>query len=97
MRVLFISAAILALAGCASQEPVVASSTTPVLVASTSTEVTTKTKVVCHKVSDTGSSMIHSVCETESTDGDRNALQEQMRNNLPNNSIAHPAAGAAIK
>ena len=94
MRVFFIAAAVLALAGCANQEPVLTASTAPVVVASEDTTLTPKTKMVCHKEAQTGSSMIHTVCETEESAADRIALQERLRNMAPNNSIAHPAAGA---
>ena len=94
MRVFFIAAAVLALAGCANQEPVLTASTAPSVVASENATLTPQTKMVCHKESAIGSSMIHTVCETEQSAADRIALQERMRNIAPNNSIAHPAAGA---
>ena len=94
MRVLFIASAVLVLAGCATQEPVITSATAPTVVASSTTPLTPETKLVCHKESSTGSSMIHTVCETEQTAADRIATQEMLRNMPPANSVAHPAAGS---
>jgi hypothetical protein len=94
MRVFFIASTVLALAGCAAQEPVVNASTAPVVVANGNTDVTPKSKLYCHKESAIGSSMNHTVCETEQSEADRLATQDRLRNTLPNNSIAHPAAGS---
>ena len=54
-------------------------------------------KVTCHQEAAIGSMMMHKVCTREQTEAERNATQEAMRQNLPNNSIAHPAAGANMK
>ncbi len=93
MRVFFIASAVLALVGCAAQEPVINGATAPVVVASENSNLTPQTKLVCHKESAIGSSMIHTVCETEQSAADRIATQEMLRNMPPNNGIAHPAAG----
>ncbi len=93
MRVFFIASTVLALAGCATQEPVINAPTAPVVVVSANTDLTPQSKLVCHKESAIGSSMIHTVCETEQSQADRLATQDRLRNMLPNNSIAHPAAG----
>ncbi|MEP6506108.1 MAG: hypothetical protein ABJD97_22420, partial [Betaproteobacteria bacterium] len=78
MRALFLACAVVALSGCAA--PVITSPTAPTLIASQATTVTPETKLVCHKEAQTGSSMIHTVCETEQSAADRIAMQEQMRN-----------------
>jgi hypothetical protein len=94
MRVIYLASVVLAaLAGCAAQDPVISSPTAPVVLASDHTWVASDTKLTCHKEAQTGSSMIHTVCETEQTAADRIATQERLRNMPPNNSIAHPAAG----
>ena len=93
MRVILLASFLLAVAGCASQQPVVNAATAPVVVASENSSLTLDSKLVCHKEAQTGSSMIHTVCETEQSAADRIGLQEQLRNMPPNNSIAHPAAG----
>ena len=50
-------------------------------------------KVQCHQESDIGSMRMHKVCTKVLTDAERSALQDTIRQNLPNNSLAHPAAG----
>jgi hypothetical protein len=89
MRFSLIAFAAFALSGCASQEPVITGVTAPTVLASNSTTLTPESKLVCHKESPIGSNMIHTVCETEQSAAERNALQEQMRNRTPSN----PAAG----
>ena len=54
-------------------------------------------KVTCHQEASAGSMMLHKVCARVQTEAERNAMQESMRQNLPNNSIAHPAAGSQMK
>ncbi|MEP6506107.1 MAG: hypothetical protein ABJD97_22415 [Betaproteobacteria bacterium] len=93
MRVIFLASCLLAIAGCASAPPVVNAVTAPVVVASENGSLAADSKLVCHKEAQTGSSMIHTVCETEQSAADRIATQERMRNMAPNNSIAHPAPG----
>lgn len=94
MRTISLASFVLvALAGCATQEPVATSPTAPVVLSSDRTWLASDTKVTCHKEAQTGSSMIHTVCETEQTAADRIATQERLRNMPPNNGIAHPAAG----
>lgn len=92
MRAFLAAFVVLAFAGCA--EPVVNGSTAPVVVAYGNSDLTPQSKLVCHKETAIGSSMIHSVCETEQSQADRLATQDRLRNLLPNNSIAHPAAGS---
>lgn len=94
MRIISISAAaaVLVLAGCASNDGLV-SARAPTVVATTSTELTTKTKVVCHKETSTGSTMIHSVCETEQSEADRQELQNKLLNNGAMNGANQHAAG----
>jgi hypothetical protein len=96
MRVFLIGlgSALLALAGCATQEPVVSALTAPVIVANANTDLSPKTKMVCHKESSIGSNMIHSVCEAEQSDADRLASQDRLRNTMLNNNVAHPAVGS---
>jgi len=94
MRVIYLIASVLALAGCATQEAVINAPTAPVVVASENTSVKADSKLVCHKEAQTGSSMIHTVCETEQNAADRIAAQERMRSMAPANSVAHPAPGA---
>ena len=54
-------------------------------------------KFTCHQESAIGSMMMHKVCTKVPTEAERNSLQEAMRENLPNNSIAHPAAAPGRK
>jgi hypothetical protein len=96
MRVFLIGlgSALLTLAGCAMQEPVVNASTAPVIVANANTELSAKTTVVCHKDRSIGSNMIHSVCEAAQSDADRLASQDRLRDTMLNNNVAHPAVGS---
>jgi hypothetical protein len=93
MRIVSICAALLVLGGCASQESLVAGGTAPVVVANANTEITPKTKLVCHKESPAGSNMIHTVCETEQSEADRQALQNRLQNNIQANGGVPSAAG----
>jgi hypothetical protein len=81
MRKMTVSAAsiLLGLAGCATSDGLVPAQA-PTIVASTNTELTPQSKVVCHKESSMGSNMIHSVCETEQSEADRQALQNKIMN-----------------
>ncbi|HYP34102.1 MAG TPA: hypothetical protein VES00_19705 [Burkholderiaceae bacterium] len=88
-----ISVAALVLCGCASQSDGLVSATAPTVVASTGTQVTPQTKLVCHKETSTGSTMIHSVCETEQSEADRQALQNQLLNNGSQNAASHQGIG----
>lgn len=94
MRIISISvaAAVLVLAGCASSDGLVSTSA-PTVVASSNTALTPQTKVVCHKESSMGSNMIHSVCETEQSEADRQALQNQLLNNSSQNAVNHQGIG----
>lgn len=94
MRIFSISAAaaVLVLVGCASNDGLV-SKTAPTVVASSNTELTPQTKVVCHKETSMGSNMIHSVCETEQSEADRQALQNKMLNNGSQNAASHQGVG----
>jgi len=94
MRVFFIASTVFALAGCAAQEPVVNAPTAPVVIANGNTDLTPQSKLVCHKESAIGSSMIHTVCESEQSEADRLATQDRLRNQLPNNGVTHPAVGS---
>jgi hypothetical protein len=88
MRFHLLAPLVLALGACAAPAP------DAVRVASAAPADEQKTE--CHMESDTGSMMMHKVCTRPQTEAERNATQEAMRQNLPNNSIAHPAAGSAI-
>ena len=94
MRFISLSAAavVLALAGCASSDGLV-DSRAPTVVASTDTNLTPQSKVVCHKEASMGSNMIHSVCETEKTEAERQALQNRIGIDGQQNKIAHPGIG----
>ena len=51
-------------------------------------------KLECHMESDIGSMRMHKVCTKVLTEAERTQLHNTLVNNLPNSSIAHPAAGA---
>ena len=95
MRIVSISAAaaVLVLAGCAAQNDGLVSAQAPTVVASTNTQLTPQTKVVCHKETSMGSNMIHSVCEAEPTEADRQALQNKMLDNGSQNVVNHQGIG----
>jgi hypothetical protein len=93
MRIVSICAALLVLGGCASQENLVAGGTAPVVVANSNTEITPKTKLVCHKESPAGSNMIHTVCETEQSEANRQALQNKLLDVGAQNGANHHAVG----
>lgn len=86
------AAAVLVLAGCASNDGLV-SQQAPTVVAASNTEITPQTKVVCHKETSMGSNMIHSVCETETTEADRQALQNKIGVNGSQNAVNHQGIG----
>lgn len=88
-----IATALLVLAGCASQNDGLVSAQAPTVVASSNTDLTPQTKVVCHKETTMGSNMIHSVCETEQTEADRQALQNKLLNNGSQNTVNHQGIG----
>ena len=92
MRFVSIAAAVLVLAGCASQEALVPAGTAPVVVANTNSDVTPQSKLHCHKETAAGTNMIHNVCETEQSEADRQALQQQIQNNM-GNVAAHQGIG----
>ena len=92
MRIVFICAALLVVGGCASNS-LVPGGTAPVVVASSNTEVTPKSKLVCHKESPAGSNMIHTVCETEQSQADREAMQNKLLNVGQHNAAVYPAIG----
>ena len=92
MRVVSIAAALLVLAGCASQDGLVGGGTAPVVVAGSTTEITPQSTLHCHKETAPGSNMIHNVCETEKSEADRQALQNQISNNM-GNVAAHQGVG----
>ena len=56
-------------------------------------------KVTCHQEASAGSMMLHKVCTRVPTEAERNALQETLRQNLPNNSLAHraPEPGVSMR
>ncbi len=88
MRIVFMSVvALLVLGGCAAQDGLVGGGTAPVVVANTNTDVKADTKLHCHKEAAAGSNMIHTVCETEQSEADRQALQNQIMNNQGNNGV----------
>ncbi len=58
------------------------------------TETPDAPKVQCHQESDIGSMRMHKVCTKVPTAAERSALQDAIRQNLPNNSLTHPAAGS---
>jgi len=89
MRIVSICAALLVLGGCASQEPLVGGGTAPVVVANSTTDIKPETKLVCHKESPAGSNMIHTVCEPEQTQAERDALQNKLMNNVQANGGVH--------
>jgi hypothetical protein len=94
MRIVCLSAALLVsvLGGCASQDGLVAGGTAPVVVANTTTDLNAQTKLHCHKEAAAGSNMIHNVCETEKTEAERQAMQNQISNNM-GNVAAHQGVG----
>ena len=94
MRKMTVSVALilLGLAGCATNDGLVPAQA-PTVVASTNTELTPQSKVVCHKETSMGSNMIHSVCETEQSEADRQALQSKLLNNGAMNGANQHAAG----
>ena len=93
MRIVSVSVmALLVLGGCASQDGLVAGGTAPVVVANRNTDLTPETKLHCHKETAAGSNMIHNVCETEQSEADRQALQNQIMNNQ-GNVAAHQGIG----
>ncbi|MFL6697139.1 MAG: hypothetical protein ACJ8GJ_08245 [Vitreoscilla sp.] len=93
MRILSICAALLVLGGCASQDGLIGTATAPVVVASSNTQLTPQSKLVCHKEASIGSQMIHTVCETEQTDADRQAMQNKLLDNAQQNAASFHAAG----
>ena len=94
MRIVCLSAAlfVFALGGCASQDGLVGGGTAPVVVANTTTDLNAQSKLHCHKEASAGSNMIHTVCETEQTEAERQALQNQINNNM-GNVAAHQGIG----
>jgi hypothetical protein len=58
------------------------------------TETPEAPKVQCHQESDIGSMRMHKVCTKVPTEAERNALQDAIRQNLPNNSLTHSVAGS---
>jgi len=93
MRMISISVAALVLCGCASQGEGLTGATAPTVVATSNTVVTPQSKLVCHRETSTGSSMIHSVCETEQSVAERQALQDKLTISGSLNGVQHPAAG----
>jgi len=97
MRTVSISATLLALVlgGCAAEEGAASGSKAPVTVVATSnTEITTQTKLHCHKETPPGSNVIQNVCEAEQSQADRDATQRQLMNNVQANGGVHGAAGS---
>ena len=93
MRLILAAATVLLIAGCADT-PALVSSTAPTVVTSTDgAPLDTQTKVTCHKETAIGSQMIHTVCETEKTDAERQALQQRMRDNAGSAAAAHQGIG----
>ena len=94
MRIVCLAAALLvsAFGGCASQDALVAGGTAPIVVANTTTDLNGQSKLHCHKESAAGSNMIHTVCETEQTEAERQAMQNQINNNM-GNAAAHQGIG----
>jgi uncharacterized protein with LGFP repeats len=93
MRVAFIVIGLIALAGCASQDGVVAGGTAPVVVASRSEDLNPQTKLHCHKESPAGSNMIRTVCEADPTASDRNVLQNKLLDVGSQNRAEHRGIG----
>jgi hypothetical protein len=93
MRIVSICAALLVLGGCASQEPLVGGGTAPIVVANSTTDLKPQTKLVCHKESPAGSNMIHTVCEAEQTEAERQATINKISNNVQANGGVHGAVG----
>jgi len=93
MRIISISLAALAVCGCASQNDGLVGATAPTVVATSGTEVTPQSKLVCHRETSIGSSMIHPVCETEQTAAERQALQDKLNNNGSINAAQHQGIG----
>ncbi len=93
MRIVSICAALLVLGGCASEPALVGGGTAPVVVANSTTDIKPETKLVCHKESPAGSNMIRTVCETEQSQADRDALQHTLMNNIQANGGVHGAPG----
>ncbi len=62
--------------------------------AATATPEAEAPRLVCHQESDIGSMRMHKVCTKVQTDSERLQLQDTLKNNLPNSSLTHAAAGA---
>jgi hypothetical protein len=91
--VLAAAAVVLSLSACASQESSLSSPTAPVIVATNASDLTVKTKLVCHKESSLGSQMLHTVCEAPQTEAERNATQQMLRGMAPPNAVTARAPG----
>ena len=94
MRILCICAALLVLAGCASENGAVGARTPVTIVADSNADVGGKTKIRCHKETPPGSNVIQNVCETDRSEADRQAMQFQIMNNLQQGGGVHQAVGA---
>jgi starvation-inducible outer membrane lipoprotein len=92
MRSLLIAAFVLSLSACASDSGLV-STTAPVVVASSNTELNAQTKLVCHKEASLGSQVLHNVCVAPQSEADRNATQQDLRNMAAPNAVTHPGIG----
>lgn len=90
MRPFVISTAVIVLAGCATEAPVITASTAPVIVMGENETLTPQTKLTCHREAQAGTVIIRMVCETEQSIADRVAMQERLRNMARPSSNPHP-------
>ncbi len=93
MRLVLPCLVLFAIAGCASQEPLVGAGTAPVIVAAASDDLTPKSQLHCHKESPAGSNMIRTVCEADQTEAERQALQNKMLDNGAQNRVNFKGIG----
>ncbi len=93
MRIVFIAAALLVLAGCASENGNVGARTPVTIVADGRTNVAGATTIHCHKETPPGSNVIQNVCETDRAEADRQRMQFEIMNNMQQGGGVHPAVG----
>ncbi len=92
MRFVLAAATVLLITGCADSALV--STTAPTVVASANgAPIDEKTKLVCHKETAIGTQIIHTVCEQEQTDAERQATQRRINDNRGSQVVAHPGIG----
>ena len=90
MRTFVVASALLALAGCASEAPGMASVSAPTVLVGENETLTPQTKLICHREAEAGTVFVRTICETEKSALDRIALQERLRNMAKPSSNPHP-------